>query len=166
MASEDPEKVPGELQVRGDNVMSGYYENEEATKAAFTPDGWMRTGDLGIIDSDGNIFIRGRSKNMILGANGQNIYPEEIESLLNNQPYIVESVVVERDKKIVAIVFPDMDRISQEQLDELGINRMLEQTRVNMNLLLPGYSRIAKIEMLRQGFEKTPKMSIKRFLYS
>lgn len=164
--SEDPEKVPGELQVRGDNVMSGYYENEEATKAAFTPDGWMRTGDLGIIDSDGNIFIRGRSKNMILGANGQNIYPEEIESLLNNQPYIVESVVVERDKKIVAIVFPDMDRISQEQLDELGINRMLEQTRVNMNLLLPGYSRIAKIEMLRQGFEKTPKMSIKRFLYS
>lgn len=163
--SEDPCNVAGELQVKGDNVMLGYYKNAEATAASFTVDGWMRTGDLGVVDKDGNIFIRGRSKNMILGANGQNIYPEEIESLLNSQPYIVESVVVERDKKIVAIVFPDMDRISQEQLDELGINKMLEQTRVNMNLLLPGYSKIAKIEMLMQGFEKTPKMSIKRFLY-
>ncbi len=163
--SEDPCNVAGELQVKGDNVMLGYYKNAEATAASFTDDGWMRTGDLGVVDKDGNIFIRGRSKNMILGANGQNIYPEEIESLLNSQPYIVESVVVERDKKIVAIVFPDMDRISQEQLDELGINKMLEQTRVNMNLLLPGYSKIAKIEMLMQGFEKTPKMSIKRFLY-
>lgn len=163
--SEDPVNVPGELQVRGENVMMGYYKNEQATQAAFTTDGWMRTGDLGVIDKEGNIFIRGRSKNMILGASGQNIYPEEIEALLNNQPYVVESVVVERDKKIVAIVFPDMDRVSQEQLDELGINKMLEQTRINMNLLLPSYSKISKIEILKEGFEKTPKMSIKRFLY-
>lgn len=163
--SEDPRNVPGELQVRGDNVMTGYYRNEEATKAAFTADGWMRTGDLGVVDADGNIFIRGRSKNMILGASGQNIYPEEIEALLNNQPYVVESVVLERDKKIVALVFPDMDRISQEQLDELGINKMLEQTRIKLNLLLPAYSRVSKIELQKDGFEKTPKMSIKRFLY-
>lgn len=163
--SEDPRNVPGELQVRGDNVMTGYYRNEEATKAAFTADGWMRTGDLGVVDAEGNIFIRGRSKNMILGASGQNIYPEEIEALLNNQPYVVESVVLERDKKIVALVFPDMDRISQEQLDELGINKMLEQTRIRLNLLLPAYSRVSKIELQREGFEKTPKMSIKRFLY-
>lgn len=163
--SEDPRKIVGEIQVRGDNVMKGYYKNEEATKAAFTPDGWMRTGDLGVIDSKGNIFIKGRSKNLILSSNGQNIYPEEIEDKLNSQPYVVESVVVERDKKIVALVFPDMDRVSQESLDENNLAKVMEDNRIKMNLLLPNYSKIAKIELLKEAFEKTPKRSIKRFLY-
>lgn len=163
--SENPRKVVGEIQVKGDNVMVGYYKNEEATKAAFTPDGWMRTGDLGIIDSKGNIFIKGRSKNLILSSNGQNIYPEEIEDKLNSQPYIIESVVVERDKKIVALVFPDADRISQESLDKNALAKIMEENRIKMNLILPAYSRIAKIEVKKEAFEKTPKRSIKRFLY-
>lgn len=145
--------------------MMGYYKNEEATKAAFTADGWLRTGDLGIIDPKGNIFIRGRSKNMILSSNGQNIYPEEIEDKLNNQPYVVESIVVERDKKIVALVFPDLTRVSQEALDENGLAKIMEDNRLKLNLLLPSYSRISKIELVSEEFEKTPKRSIKRFLY-
>ncbi len=163
--SEDPRKVVGEIQVKGDNVMKGYYKNEEATKAAFTPDGWMRTGDLGLVDSKGNIFIKGRSKNLILSSNGQNIYPEEIEDKLNSQPYVIESVVVERDKKIVALVFPDMDRVSQESLDDMNLAKVMEDNRIKMNLLLPNYSKIAKIELIKEAFEKTPKRSIKRFLY-
>ena len=163
--SEDPEHIVGELQVRGDNVMVGYFKNEDATRAAFTADGWMRTGDLGLIDEGGNIFIKGRSKNMILSANGQNIYPEEIEDQLNNQPYIVESVVVERDKKIVALVYPDYDRVSQESLDENALARLMDENRINLNLLLPLYSQIAKIELRKEEFEKTPKRSIKRFKY-
>ncbi len=155
----------GELQVKGDNVMKGYYDNEEASKTAFTEDGWMRTGDLGTIDEGGNIYIKGRSKNMILSANGQNIYPEELEDKLNNQPYVVESVVVERDKKIVALVFPDYDRVSQESLDANDLSRLLEENRIKMNLALPNYSKIAKIEIMKKPFEKTPKHSIKRFLY-
>lgn len=145
--------------------MMGYYKNEEATKAAFTADGWLRTGDLGVIDSKGNIFIRGRSKNMILSSNGQNIYPEEIEDKLNNQPYVVESIVVERDKKIVALVFPDRTRVSQEALDENGLSKIMEDNRLKLNLLLPNYSKISKIELVNEEFEKTPKRSIKRFLY-
>ncbi|MCK9302010.1 MAG: AMP-binding protein [Bacteroidales bacterium] len=163
--SEDQAKIPGEIQVKGMNVMLGYYKNEEATKAAFTEDGWMRTGDMGVIDAAGNIFIRGRIKNMILGSGGQNIYPEEIEDKLNNQPYIIESVVIERDKKIVALVYPDYDRVSQEDLDKMKLAQLMEENRINLNLLLPNYSKIAKIEMLKESFEKTPKRSIKRFLY-
>ena len=163
--SEDPEHIVGELQVRGDNVMVGYFKNEEATKASFTEDGWMKTGDLGLIDENGNIFIKGRSKNMILSANGQNIYPEEIEDKLNNQPYIVESVVVERDKKIVALVYPDYDRVSQESLDDNALARLMDSNRINLNLLLPKYSQIARIELRKEEFEKTPKRSIKRFKY-
>jgi len=163
--SEDPQNIVGEIHVRGDNVMEGYYKNPEATKAAFTEDGWMRTGDLGLIDNEGNIFIKGRSKNMILSANGQNIYPEEIEDKLNSQPYVVESIVVERDKKIVALVFPDLDRVSQESLDENDLAKLMEDNRIKLNLALPLYSRIAKIELLKEAFEKTPKRSIKRFMY-
>ncbi|NMB36883.1 MAG: long-chain fatty acid--CoA ligase [Bacteroidales bacterium] len=163
--SEDPEHVVGEIQVRGANVMLGYYKNPEATAAAFTEDGWMRTGDLGLIDNKGNVFINGRSKNMILSANGQNIYPEEIEDRLNNQPYVVESVVIERDKRIVALVYPDYDRVSQESMDENDLAKLMEENRVKLNLMLPLYSRIARIELRKNEFEKTPKRSIKRFLY-
>lgn len=163
--SEDPEHIVGELQVRGDNVMVGYFKNGETTKATFTEDGWMKTGDLGLIDDNGNIFIKGRSKNMILSANGQNIYPEEIEDKLNNQPYIVESVVVERDKKIVALVYPDYDRVSQESLDDNALAQLMDRNRINLNLLLPMYSQIARIELRKEEFEKTPKRSIKRFKY-
>ncbi len=163
--SEDPEHIVGELQVRGDNVMVGYFKNDEATKASFTEDGWMKTGDLGLIDENGNIFIKGRSKNMILSANGQNIYPEEIEDKLNNQPYIVESVIVERDKKIVALVYPDYDLVSQESLDDNALAELMDKNRINLNLLLPKYSQIARIELRKEEFEKTPKRSIKRFKY-
>lgn len=163
--SEDPRHVVGEIQAFGDNIMKGYYKNPEATAATFTPDGWMRTGDLGLIDADGNVFIKGRSKNLILGANGQNIYPEEIEDKLNNQPFVVESIVVERDKKLVALVFPDLDRVSQESLDEMGLAKLMEENRIRLNMLLPVFSRISRIEVQKEAFEKTPKRSIKRFLY-
>jgi long-chain acyl-CoA synthetase len=163
--SEDPQHIVGEIQMKGDPVMIGYYKNEEATKATFTEDGWLKSGDLGLIDKGGNIFLKGRSKNMILTSNGQNVYPEEIEEQLNSQPYVVESVVLERDKQIVALVFPDQDRISQEQLDTAGVADIMEQNRININLLLPVYSRISKIEVMDNEFEKTPKKSIKRYLY-
>ena len=116
--SSDPQNVVGEIQARGMNVMSGYYRNPEATAAAFTPDGWLRTGDLGVIDRNGNIFIRGRSKNMILSSNGQNIYPEEIEAMLNNCPYVVESVVVDRSSRLVALVYPDRDKLAADGIGE------------------------------------------------
>jgi Long-chain acyl-CoA synthetases (AMP-forming) len=163
--SEDPQHIVGEIQMKGDPVMIGYYKNEEATKATFTEDGWLKSGDLGLIDKGGNIFLKGRSKNMILTSNGQNVYPEEIEERLNSQPYVVESVVLERDKQIVALVFPDQDRISQEQLDTAGVADIMERNRININLLLPVYSRISRIEVMDNEFEKTPKKSIKRYLY-
>ncbi|MBR3845955.1 MAG: AMP-binding protein [Alistipes sp.] len=161
--SSDPQKVVGELQVRGANVMLGYYKNEEATAAAFTEDGWLRTGDLGVIDAQGNIFIRGRSKCMILSANGQNIYPEEIEAKLNTMPYVGESLIVERDKKLVALVAPH-----EEQLKGATepVEVLLEQTRQLANAELPKYSQIAQIEIVEGGFVHTPKHSIKRHLYA
>ena len=163
--SDDPRAIVGEIQARGDNVMLGYYKNPEATAAAFTKDGWLRTGDLELMDKDNNFFIKRRSKNLIIGANGQNIYPEEIEDKLNNQPYVVESIVVERDKKLVALVFPDYDRVSQESLDSMNLAQLMEDNRMRLNMLLPVFSRIHKIELLPEAFEKTPKRSIKRFLY-
>lgn len=163
--SSNQAKVPGEILVKGANVMSGYYKNSQATKAAFTSDGWMRTGDMGIIDSKGNIFIKGRCKSMILSSNGQNIYPEEIEDRLNNQPYVGESVVVERNKKLVAMVYPDMDRVEQESLNKKQLGDLMEKCRLSMNAYLPAYSRIAYIELRQSAFEKTPKRSIKRYLY-
>ena len=163
--SEDPEHIAGEIQARGENITIGYYKNPEASANAFTEDGWLRTGDLGIIDKDGNIFIKGRSKSMILSANGQNVYPEELEAIINNQPYVSESVVVDRAGKIVALVYLDKDAIKRDSLDDEAVADIPEKVRVGANRKLPNYSQIAKVEVVLVPFEKTPKMSIKRFLY-
>ena len=160
--SEDPRNKVGEIQARGNSIMSGYFKNEEATAAAFTEDGWMRTGDLGVVDAAGNIFIRGRSKNMILSANGQNIYPEEIEAVINNQDYIIESVVVDRGASLVALVYVDGDKLTA---DGLNLDEQMALMRAAVNAEMPAYSKISKVEVMDQPFEKTPKMSIKRFMY-
>lgn len=163
--SEDPLRIAGEIQAKGASITSGYYKNEEATKDAFTEDGFLRTGDLGIMDADGNIFIKGRSKNMILSANGQNIYPEELEAIVNNQPYVTESVVVDRAGKIVALVYLDNDSVKGDNLDAEAISDIPEKVRLGANRQLPAYSQISQVEVVLVPFEKTPKMSIKRFLY-
>ena len=161
--STDPYNKVGEIQARGMNIMSGYYKNDEATKAAFTADGWMRTGDLGLLDKKGNIFIKGRSKNMILSANGQNIYPEEIEAVVNNQPYVIESVVVNRGAKLVALVYADSEKIKADNIDaEVYKSTIISE----VNKSMPAYSKINIVEYMDQPFEKTPKMSIKRFMYN
>ena len=165
--SSDPHKEVGEVQVKGKNVMMGYYKNEEATKAAFTEDGWLKTGDLGVVDKDGYIQLRGRSKNMILGSSGQNIYPEEIEDQLNNMDGVAESVVVERDGKLIGLVYPESLQALGAKYDEIK-DRISEQMKVNLeklNKLLPNFSKVSKIEIVDKEFEKTPKRSIKRFLY-
>ena len=160
--SEDPYNKVGEILVKGEHVMLGYYKNEEATRQAFTEDGWLRTGDLGLIDKHKNIFIKGRNKNMILGASGQNIYPEEIEDKLNNMDGVIESVVVEREGKIVALVFPDY----KGELDfSKSIRELMSENLQRLNNLLPKYSQVSHIEIREEEFEKTPKKSIKRFLY-
>ncbi len=163
--SDDPQHVVGEIQAKGDNVCIGYYKNPEATAAAFTEDGFLKTGDLGIIDANGNIFIRGRSKSMILSANGQNIYPEEVEAVVNNQDYVVESVVVDRAGKLVALVYLDEDAMKKAGLDEETVADLHETIRINANKALPSYSQLQKVEVVDKPFEKTPKMSIKRFMY-
>ena len=163
--SEDPQHVVGEIQAKGDNICIGYFKNEEATADAFTDDGYLKTGDLGIIDAEGNIFIRGRSKNMILGPSGQNIYPEEVEAIVNNQPYVLESVVVDRGGKLVALVFLDEQQIAKDLLDAEHISDIPELIRNGANRQLPIYSRIVTVERQDRPFEKTPKMSIRRFLY-
>lgn len=159
--SDDPVNKPGEIQARGRNLTIGYYKNPEATAAAFTTDGWFRTGDLGVIDEANNIFIRGRIKSMILSSSGQNIYPEEIEAVLANCQYVTESVVVDREGKIVALVYAELP----EDMDEKTRAAFPEAVKVAANKSLPNYSKIAKVEMVDKPFEKTPKMSIKRFLY-
>ena len=163
--SEDPIHKDGEIQVKGINVMKGYYKNDEATKAVFTEDGWMRTGDLGVLDKDGNIFIHGRSKNMILGPSGQNIYPEELEDKLNSLPCVVESIVVDRDHKLVALVYPDTSADGKKLLGNKSLTQQMEENRVAANKDLPAYSQISSIELVASEFEKTPKRSIKRYLY-
>ena len=160
--SEDPYNKVGEIQARGTNIMSGYFKNEEATNAAFTADGWMRTGDLGLLDKKGNIFIKGRSKNMILSANGQNIYPEEIEAAVNNQPYVIESVVIDRGARLVALVYTDSDKMKAEAVD---VEEFKKNIMTEVNKSMPAYSKINIVEIMDQPFEKTPKMSIKRFMY-
>ena len=160
--SEDPYNKVGEIQARGMNIMSGYYKNEEATKAAFTEDGWMRTGDLGLLDEKGNIFIKGRSKNMILSANGQNIYPEEIEAVVNNQPYVIESVVVDRGARLVALIYMDSEKAKTEGVD---LEEYKKTIMAEVNKSMPAYSKVNAVEYMSEPFEKTPKMSIKRFMY-
>ena len=160
--SEDPYTKVGEIQAKGISLMSGYYKNEEATAAAFTEDGWMRTGDLGLLDKKGNIYNKGRSKNMILSANGQNIYPEEIEAVVNNQPYVIESVVVDRGAKLVALVYADADAMKAAGVDAEAFKA---QIIAEVNLSMPAYSKIGLVEIMAEPFEKTPKMSIKRFMY-
>lgn len=159
--SDDPVNQPGEIQARGRNLTIGYYKNPEATAAAFTSDGWFRTGDLGVIDEANNIFIRGRIKSMILSSSGQNIYPEEIEAVLANCTHVTESVVVDRGGKLVALVYAELP----EDIDDEARAAFPETVRADANKLLPNYSKIAKVEMVDKPFEKTPKMSIKRFLY-
>ena len=163
--SEDPQHIAGEIQAKGENITIGYFKNPEASANAFTADGYLRTGDLGIMDKAGNIFIKGRSKSMILTANGQNVYPEELEAIVNNQPYVNESVVVDRAGKIVALVYLDKDGIKNANLDEETVSDLPEKIRTGANRHLPVYSQIAKVETVLVPFEKTPKMSIKRFLY-
>ena len=163
IVSNDPRNIPGEILARGTNVMLGYYKNEEATREALDADGWYHTGDLGTMDADGNIFIRGRIKNMLLGANGQNIYPEEIEDKLNSMPMVSESVVIQEGEKLVALVYPDQDELINFTREEL--ESIMEQNRKTLNEQLPAFSRLSAIRLHDEEFAKTPKKSIKRYLY-
>lgn len=163
--SPDPANVPGEILARGLNVMLGYYKNEEATASTLDKDGWYHTGDLGLMDEDGNVFIKGRSKNMLLGASGQNIYPEEIEDKLNSLAMVNESVVVQRGEKLVGLVYPDYDEADTMRLNEADLEKIMEQNRQELNADQPPYCRLSAIEIVKEEFEKTPKKSIKRYLY-
>ena len=163
--SPDPANVPGEILARGLNVMLGYYKNEEATASTLDQDGWYHTGDLGLMDADGNVFIKGRSKNMLLGASGQNIYPEEIEDRLNSLAMVNESVVVQRGEKLVGLVYPDFDEADTMRLNEADLEKIMEQNRQELNADQPPYCRLSDIEIVKEEFEKTPKKSIKRYLY-
>ena len=163
--SPDPANVPGEILARGLNVMLGYYKNEEATASTLDKDGWYHTGDLGLMDEDGNVFIKGRSKNMLLGASGQNIYPEEIEDKLNSMAMVNESVVVQRGEKLVGLVYPDFDEADTMRLNDADLEKIMEQNRQELNADQPPYCRLSAIEIVKEEFEKTPKKSIKRYLY-
>ena len=165
--SPDPEHIPGEIMVKGDNVMLGYYKNEKATEQVMRPDGWMLTGDVGTVDSKGNIFLRGRNKTMILGPNGQNIYPEEIEQKINNLPLVAESLVVDAGEgKLKALIYPDLDEAQREGLSREQIKEQIDKDIAELNPLLESYSRISSVKMMDEEFEKTPKRSIKRYLYT
>lgn len=163
--SDDPYKVVGEIQVRGENVMLGYFKNEEETKAAFTEDGWLKTGDLGITDPNNFIYIRGRSKNMLLGPSGQNIYPEEIEAKLCNQNYVAECVVVDRDHKLVALVYPDYEAMKPDKVEKNDLDKIMNENMKKANSELPRYEHVSRIELVDEEFEKTPKRNIKRYKY-
>ena len=164
--SPDPENVPGEILAKGPNVMLGYYKNEEATKQTIDENGWYHTGDLGTMDGDGNVFIKGRSKNMLLGASGQNIYPEEIEDKLNSLALVAESVVVQKGDKLIALVHPDYDEAQTLNLGNNELADIMEQNRKELNSMIPAYSKVSEIRIHEEEFEKTPKKSIKRFLYT
>lgn len=165
--SKDPLNIVGEIQVKGDNVMTGYYKNKEATKEAITKDAWLKTGDLGVLDKDNVLYIKGRSKNMLLGPSGQNIYPEEIESRLNNMPFIQESIITDdKDHKLIALVYPDYEGCDAEGLNKMEIEEAFESSRKALNKTLPAYMNVSRIILFPQEFEKTPKRNIKRFLYT
>jgi long-chain acyl-CoA synthetase len=163
--SEDPERIPGELVCRGMNVMLGYYKNESATAQTIDKDGWLHTGDMAIKDANGNIFIKGRCKNMLLTASGQNIYPEEIEARLNNMPYVNESLVILKENKLVALVYPDNEDAFSQGMNKKQLEEALELNRIELNKVLPAYSQITQVKLYPEEFEKTAKKSIKRFLY-
>lgn len=163
--SVDPHNVPGEILTKGPNVMLGYYKNEEATEHTIDREGWYHTGDLGLIDEDGNVFIKGRSKNMLLGSNGQNIYPEEIEDKLNSLSFVNESIVIQQDNKLIALVHPDYDEAKAMNFTDSDLSEIMEQNRIQLNEIMPVYSKIAEIRIHEEEFEKTPKKSIKRYLY-
>ena len=163
--SNDPENVPGEILVKGANVFLGYFKNEEATAEVFTEDGWFRTGDMGIIDSEGSLFIKGRSKCMILGPSGQNIYPEEVETVINSQPYVVDSLVVEDDGGLTALIYPDFQQGARDGMKQAAFVKYIEDTLPELNKELPNYARLKRIKVMSEDFERTPKKSIKRYLY-
>ena len=163
--SEDPINIPGEVQVKGDNVFLGYYKNEEATKASFTEDGWFKTGDMGVVDKDGFLYLRGRSKCMILGSNGQNIYPEELEAVINNVTYVVDSLVVEDEGGLTALIYPDYHQAELDGMSRAQLEKRISDGLPEINKHLPNYAAIRKIEFMPEDFERTPKRSIKRYLY-
>ncbi len=163
--SRDPQNVPGELLVRGANVFLGYFKNEEATKEVLDADGWLHTGDMGVIDADGYLFLRGRSKCMILGPSGQNIYPEEVEAVLDTRPYVIESLVIEDNGGLTALIYPDFDLAAKEGMNQATFIKYMEDTLPEVNKELPNYAKLKKIEVMSEAFERTPKKSIKRYLY-
>ena len=163
--STDPERIPGEVQVKGPNVCLGYYKNDDATKASFTPDGWFKTGDMGVIDRDGYLFLRGRSKCMVLGPSGQNIYPEEVEATINNFNYVVDSLVVEDDGGLTALIYPDWHQGELDGYTRSDFKKRITGLLPAINDVLPKYAQIKKIELMPEDFERTPKKSIKRYLY-
>ncbi|MGD9994703.1 MAG: AMP-binding protein [Salinivirgaceae bacterium] len=163
--SPDSENIPGEIMIKGNHVMLGYYKNPTETTKVIDADGWLHTGDLGVVDKKGYIYIRGRSKSMILGPSGENIYPEEIESKLSNYPYVQEQLVVNQDNKLVALVFPDREKIEKEHITQEQLEEIMNDIRKQLNEQLPKYMQIARIQLQNQEFEKTPKQSIKRFMY-
>jgi len=164
--SPDPENIVGEIMVRGANVMLGYYKNPEATAAVIDSDGWFHTGDLGVLDADGFLYIRGRSKNMLLGSSGQNIYPEEIEDKLNTLPYVSESIVIQKGEKLYGLVYPDFEEAQKDGLDDEMLAAQMEQNRKELNSIVNNYEQLSGIKIFQEEFEKTPKRSIKRFLYA
>ena len=163
--SPDPENIPGELLVKGANVFLGYYKNEEATREVLDEDGWLHTGDMGVIDADGYLFLRGRSKCMILGPSGQNIYPEEVEAVLDTRPYVLESLVIEDNGGLTALIYPDFDTAAKEGMNQATFIKYIEDTLPEVNKELPNYAKLKKIEVMSEAFERTPKKSIKRYLY-
>ena len=165
IASADPVNIPGEIQVKGDNVFLGYFKNEEATAEVFTEDGWFRTGDMGVMDEEGSLFIKGRTKCMILGPSGQNIYPEEVETVINSQPYVVDSLVVEDNGGLTALIYPNFQQGAKDGMNQDAFIKYMEGTLADLNKELPNYAKIKKIEVMSEDFERTPKKSIKRYLY-
>ena len=165
IASANPAEIPGEIQVKGANVFLGYFKNEEATAEVFTEDGWFRTGDMGILDADGSLFIKGRTKCMILGPSGQNIYPEEVETLLNSQPYVVDSLVIEDNGGLTALIYPDFPLGAKDGMNQRAFVKYMEERLSEWNAILPNYARLKKVEVMSEDFERTPKKSIKRYLY-
>jgi long-chain acyl-CoA synthetase len=163
--SENERTIPGEIQIKGDNVFLGYYKNEKATREAFTEDGWFRTGDMGVIDEDGYLFLRGRSKCMILGPSGQNIYPEELEAVINNISYVVDSLVVEEDGGLTALIYPDYHQANLDGMTRTELEKRLQEALPEINKEVPNYAKIRKIEFMPEDFERTPKKNIKRYLY-